>query len=204
MKVGRKRNDKAAYARQMLADEAARVMREQGVKDFLLAKKKAADRLGIHDRAALPGNDEIAAALGEQQRLFGGDAYLQRLAQLRKAAHNAMVLFDGFEPRLVGSVLTGMITDTSDVNLHLFTDTPEAVAVLLMERHIPYECCERRVRYPNDRSESMPAYRFWAEDVAVEGAIFPVAALRQAPTCPVAGRPMRRARLSELAQLARA
>jgi hypothetical protein len=200
--MGRKRNDRSGHARHMLADEAARVMREQGVKDFLLAKKKAAERLGIHERAALPGNDEIAAALGEQQRLFGGDAYLRRLSKLRKAAHNAMLLFEEFEPRLVGSVLSGMITDNSDVNLHLFTDTPEAVAVLLMERNIPYECCERRVRYPNNRSDAMPAYRFWAEDVAIEGAIFPVAALRQAPTCPVDGRPMRRARLAELARLA--
>lgn len=197
----RRRTQKASHLRVQVANEAARIMREQGVKDFLLAKRKAAERLGARDRASLPGNDEVEAALKEQQRLFGGGVYESHLAQLRDTAGKAMRLLEDFQPRLVGGVLTGAVTEHSDVCLHVFADAPEAVAVRLMEMKIPYDITERRVRYSGERTENVPAYRFLAGKIAVEAAVFPPASIRQAPNCPVDGRPMRRARLSDLAEL---
>ena len=61
--------------RRALAQEAARIMAEHGIADFLQAKRKAADRLGVNDVAVLPKNVEIEAALRAHQRLFGGDAH---------------------------------------------------------------------------------------------------------------------------------
>jgi hypothetical protein len=197
----KRRSHRSQQIRYGIAHEAARIMREQGVKDFLLAKRKAAERLGISDRTSLPGNDEIAAALTEQQRLFGGSAYPARLRALRETATRAMDLLSGFEPRLVGSVLSGAVTEHSEVNLHVFTDAPEAIAMHLMDCDIPYESSERRIRYPSERIESRPSFRFVAGDVAVEATVFPVHGLRQAPSCPVDGRPMQRARLPELEAL---
>jgi hypothetical protein len=200
-KMPKKRSHRSQQIRYGIAHEAARIMREQGIKDFLLAKRKAAERMGISDRTALPGNDEIAAALTEQQRLFGGSAYPARLRALRETATRAMDLLNEFEPRLVGSVLSGAVTDHSEVNLHVFSDTPEAVAIHLMDCEIPYESSERRIRYPSERTESRPSFRFVAGDVAVEATVFPVHGLRQAPSCPIDGRPMQRARLPELEAL---
>ena len=40
--------------RRALAQEAARVMAEHGVRDFLFAKRKAAERFGVTDNAVLP------------------------------------------------------------------------------------------------------------------------------------------------------
>ncbi len=197
----RKRSQRSLQVRYGVAQEAARIMREQGIKDFLLAKRKAAERLGISDRTSLPGNDEIAAALTEQQRLFGGAAYPARLRALRETAGQAMDMLREFEPRLVGSVLSGAITEHSDVNLHVFSDTAEAVAMRLMDQGIPYEMNERRIRYPSERIEQLPSFRFIAGDVSVEATVFPVHGLRQAPSCPVDGRPMRRARLPDLRAL---
>ncbi len=197
----RRRSPRNGQLRLEVANEAARIMREQGVKDYLIAKRKAAERLGVSDRAGLPANDEIEAALKEQQRLFGGLQYENRLTLLRRTAGRVMRIFEDFEPRLVGSVLTGAVTDHSDVNLHVFSDAPEAIALRLMERSIPYQVAERRVRYSADATDSMPAYRFVAGDIAVEVAVFPCARIRQAPTCPVERRPMRRASLTELARL---
>jgi hypothetical protein len=196
------RSPKSGQVRLEVANEAARMMREQGIKDFLLAKKKAAQRLGVRDRRALPANDEIAAALEEQQRLFGGEAYPARLRLLRRTAGEAMKLLDAFEPRLVGAVLSGAVTEYSDVQLHVFADAPEEIALCLMERNIPYELSERRVRYPGDRWDSMPSFRFLAGEVTVESTVFPVGSLRQPPSCPIDGRPMRRARMEQLAALA--
>jgi predicted nucleotidyltransferase len=176
-------------------------MREQGIRDYLLAKRKAAGRLGVSDRSSLPGNEEVEAALREQQRLFGGSRYEDRLTELRRTARQIMCIFEEFEPRLVGAVLTGAVTEHSDVNLHVFSDTPEAIAFKLMEQGIPYRLAERKVRYSADRTECLPAYRFAAGDVPVEVTVFPYTAMRQAPCCPVEGGPMRRASLADLADL---
>lgn len=197
----RRRSHRSGNRRLELAHEAARIMREQGVKDYLAAKRKAAERLGVRDRGSLPANDEIAAAIKEQQRLFGGARYEARLRLLRETAAKAMGLLEDFEPRLVGAVLSGAVTENSDVCLHVFSDAPESVAMRLIERNIPYEISERRVRYPGERMETVPAYRFIAGEVLVEAAVFKEASLKQAPTCPVEGRPMRRARLDELEDL---
>ena len=39
--------------RRALAQEAARIMAEHGIRDFLVAKRKAAERFGVTDGAAL-------------------------------------------------------------------------------------------------------------------------------------------------------
>ena len=43
--------------RERIAAAAARIMAEEGIDDFALAKRKAARRLGAPDSEALPGND---------------------------------------------------------------------------------------------------------------------------------------------------
>ena len=103
----RRPNPRAELLRQAVAEEAARIMREQGVDDFLLAKRKAAERLGVMDASILPRNTEIEAAMVAHQRLFGADRHEAELAVLRRAALEAMRLMSDFEPRLVGPVLTG-------------------------------------------------------------------------------------------------
>ena len=65
---------RAENLRRALAQEAARIMSEHGIRDFLTAKRKAAERFGVTDGSVLPKNTEIEDALAEYQRLFGGDA----------------------------------------------------------------------------------------------------------------------------------
>ena len=51
--------------RRVLAQEAARIMAQHGIHDYLTAKRKAAERLAFTDFGALPSNTEIEAALVE-------------------------------------------------------------------------------------------------------------------------------------------
>lgn len=191
----KRRNSRCEYQRLEVAQEAARIMRGEGVRDYLLAKRKAANRLGVVDGNALPANDEIASALAEQQRLFGGTAYAKRLQQLRIVAKQAMNLFEEFSPRLVGAVLTGIVTDQTAVNLHVFSDAPEDVAHCLLDRNITYDIGEHRVRYHHDRYELQPAYSFAVDDICIEATVFSVTGLRQPPYCPINGKPMQRVQL---------
>ena len=192
---------KTTQMRLRIAQEAARIMAEEGVHDFLSAKRKAAARLGAADTRHLPRNTEIEQALIDYQRLFHPGAHAHRLERLRTAALESMRFFDRFDPRLVGSVLNGTANEHSDLNLHLFADTPEDVVLFLMQKHIPFQTSERRLRLTNESSEMYPVYRFMAGDTPIDLTVFPCAGLRQAPLSAVDGKPMRRANITALMEL---
>jgi predicted nucleotidyltransferase len=188
--------------RRALAQEAARIMAEHGVQDFLIAKRKAAERFGVTDGAAvLPKNSEIELALAEYQRLFGGAAHVESLRAQRRAALAAMRRLSEFEPRLVGAVLAGTATRHSDVQLHLFADRAESVALKLLDAGIVHEVTERRVKLDAERVRAFPGVRFLVDDQPIEATVFPADGIRQAPVSPVDGRPMRRANAFEVQAL---
>jgi hypothetical protein len=180
-------------ARRMLAQEAARIIVEQGIQDYRIAKTKAAERLGMQDRGSLPGNAEIEQAVSEHLLLFGRESHLDQLRMMRRAALSAMRLLSPFAARLVGPVLHGTAAENSPVNLHVFADAPEMVAIKLQENEVPYRPFERRLKSRRDRTETFAAFRFMHADASVEATVFPVDGVRQAPISPVDGKPMRRA-----------
>ncbi|MCB1806980.1 MAG: nucleotidyltransferase, partial [Candidatus Competibacteraceae bacterium] len=49
--------------RYLIAHETAKIMAEEGIKDYRLAKSKAANRLGQSLQTCLPSNSEVEAAL---------------------------------------------------------------------------------------------------------------------------------------------
>jgi hypothetical protein len=199
--MSRRPNPRAELMRLAVAEEAARIMGEQGVDDFLQAKRKAAERLGVTDASILPRNTEIEAALVARQRLFSAERHEAELAVLRRSALEAMRLMAEFDPRLVGPVLAGTASAHSEINLHLFSESAEAVSLRLEERGVPHEVLERRLRFERDRMAAYPALRFVAGRQAVEAVVFPLDGIRQSPCSPVDGKPMRRASTTEVAAL---
>lgn len=187
--------------RRALAQEAARIMAEHGIRDFYVAKRKAAERYGVDDGGVLPRNTEIEAALGEYQRLFQNGSHEESLLAQRSAALHAMQWLREFDPRLVGPVLTGTATEHVDVELHLFADSAEAVTFKLMDHGIPHDVAERRVKMNADRVITQPTVRFEIDDQPVEATVFPRDGIRQAPVSPVDGRPMKRADAAEVEAL---
>ena len=188
-------------ARQMLAQEAARIIVEQGIQDFGLAKRKAADRLGLSGRGSLPGNSEIQDAVTDHLKIFGRESHSNLLQTLRRAALSAMEILSPFEPRLVGPVLNGTAAANAPVNLHVFSDTPELIALTLDENRLPYKAYERRLKSRRDLAKSFAGYRFLHDDLSIEATVFPVDGMRQAPISPVDGRPMKRADHSAVLKL---
>jgi len=187
--------------RRALAQEAARLMFEHGVDDYGFAKRKAAERLGASEYAVLPKNAEIDAALAEYQRLFAADTHADTLAEQRRAAVGAMELLEEFEPRLVGPVLSGTATPHQEISLHVFSDSPEAVSLRLLEDHIQYKVAEHRVKMNAERVLQVPAVQFSVYDFPVDATVFPRDGIRQSPLSPSDGRPMRRAALEEVRAL---
>ena len=186
-----------------LAQEAARIMSEQGIDDYGLAKRKAAERFGAADIAVLPKNTEIEAALEAHQRLFEANTHRSELTGLRRTALQAMRLLKSFDPRLVGPVLSGTASAHSEVTLHLFSEGAEPVALHLMEQGVPHRIAERRLRYEPTRLVAYPVIQFVAGNRPIEAVVFPIDGIRQSPSSPVDGRPMRRADLAEVESLLR-
>jgi hypothetical protein len=201
--MNRRASPRKDNLRRALAQEAARIMAQHGIHDFLTAKRKAAERLGVGDASALPRNTEIEEALAEYQRLFEADGHELTLMAQRQAALHAMHWLSQFEPRLVGPVLTGTATEYADIQLHLFADRPEYVALKLLDRGVAHEITERRVRLDAERIKAYPGLRFAVDNRRIEATVFPLDGIRQAPVSPVDGRPMRRADADEIQCLLR-
>jgi len=187
--------------RHRLAHEAARLMAEGGIRDFHLAKLKAAERLGIFDDASLPRNREIEDALREYQRLFAGPAQSQDLRRRREAALRALEFFSGFDARLVGPVLDGTADANSPVALQLYSDDADAVPRFLDEHGIPAELRSRRLRLDRERTTDAPVWLFSAEELTFDVTVLPHDALRQAPLSGVDEKPMKRGSVAQVRQL---
>ena len=187
--------------RQQLAHEAARLMAEGGIRDYHMAKLKAAQRLGIHDDASLPRNREIEDALREYQRLFLGTDQAFEVRRRREAALNALEFFRDFEPRLVGASLEGTADGNSEVALHLHCDDADAVPRWLDEHGIPAQSRSRHLRLDRQREDDFPVWVFSAESLSFDLTVLPADVIRQAPLSSVDGKPMRRASLAQLRAL---
>lgn len=177
-------------------------MADEGIRDFHAAKRRACDRLGLdHDHRHWPANHEIEAALQDHLQLFHAQTLPARRQRLRRLAIEAMGFLERYQPRLVGAVLSGTVTDNTAIELLLTADTAEEIGNFLDEHGIPHDIYERRLRYGGDRQASIPAYRFEADGVTVELAVMDPVAAREPPLSPVDGKPMQRAGRREVEEL---
>lgn len=125
--------------RQRIAEEAARLMYREGVKQYFDAKRIAARRLFGRTGARrlqfrpqdLPSNGEIRDALLRLAQRAEGPDRQRRLFAMRAVALDVMDALIDFTPRLIGSVASGHIRRGSDIDLHVFTDVEDALLLHL-------------------------------------------------------------------------
>jgi hypothetical protein len=188
---------KLRQTRLEVAAEAARIIATEGQHNYHAAKKKAAERIGISERLALPSNVEVKDALRQYQSLYGGSEHADNLEYLRLTAIRAMNLLKKFEPRLVGSVLDGTANPHSRIALHVFSDSVESVILYFLENGVPFNQEQRQIRWSDGKHRTAPLVVFELEKATVELTVFEPVHLRQAPPSPIDGKPQRRATISE-------
>lgn len=134
--------------RRQIAWEAARLMYSREESEYYRAKQKAAHRIcqGWVKPADLPSNTEIRDEIQAFARLHEGDARTQNLRDMRLEALRLMRMLARFRPRLIGSVMTGHVRAGSDIDLHIFSDSIEAVTSILDENGLVYDVEHKRVR----------------------------------------------------------
>src|SRR5579872_3121980 len=136
-----------AKLRQAIALEAARLMYERTETEYFTAKRKAAKRLCRHSLKPedLPSNAEIREQIQLFARLHEGDRRTENLREMRLEALRLMRLLRAFRPRLIGSVMTGHVRRGSDIDLHVFCDSPALINDLLEGEGYDHEVERKQV-----------------------------------------------------------
>jgi hypothetical protein len=190
------RNDE----RSRIAHLAARIMAEDGVEDYALAKKKAARQAGVADTRHLPGNDEIDDALKSYQQTFHADDQRDRLQALREKAVHAMQELAEFNPYLCGSVLSGSAGKYADINLQLFTDDAKAVELFLIGRGIDYKPGQTSL-YSGEARITVPLFTLNDKGTDIEIAVLSPRDTRMPLKTSLAGKAIERAKLAAVEEL---
>ena len=191
---------KQSQMRARIAAVAARLMAEDGIDDFALAKRKAARQLGAADTQSLPANDEIETELRAYQSLYQGEEQRERIHELRSVALEAMRSLADFNPYLAGPVLKGTAGRYADNDLQLFTDDLKAVELFLVNRNFVYAVSEQR-HYCGDEPRAVPVLRLDWDGVPVNLAVYAAKDERAALKATVAGRTIERAGPSAVSAL---
>ena len=121
-----------------IAQVAARLIADHGITDWSLAKRKAARELMLPEREALPGDDEVQAALAEHHALFARDTHEDQLREQREVALLWMRRLAEFAPQLTGGVAEGWATEHSDIRLELVAADAKSVELVLLNKGEPY------------------------------------------------------------------
>jgi len=125
--------------RKRLAIVAARFVAEDGVEDLNLAKRKAANQLGLPESVQLPENSEVEEELRIYLRLFRDEEQNERIGFLRRKARELMAILQKFNPYLTGAVLEGTAGRFAEIDIQLFTDTAKDVEIFLLNQKIDFE-----------------------------------------------------------------
>lgn len=120
-----------------IAASAARLMVDEGL-DYGLAKHRALKLMGLPDRTALPGNDEIEDAVVDYLALFCADTQPMELRALRELAVVWMARMADFRPHLSGAVWRGTATRLSDIYIQLFCEDSKSAEIFLIDHQVRY------------------------------------------------------------------
>lgn len=197
------RNHISEELRSLIAEEAARLIYEEGMRDYRLAKLRAAEQLGASLQGSnQPSNEEVETAIHNRIRLFDSGTQPALLKHHRQVALEAMDFLQDYNPYLTGPALEGTSSAHSAVTLFLSAESPEDVMFFLEDQRIPFQTHERRARFGSRKAEYYPLLRFFVDDVEVELMIFPHDdRFASAPISPITGKSAKRADRKKVSSL---
>ena len=175
---------------------AAELMYFDGVKEYLTAKRMASKQLGID---IFPSNAEIRDAVDQLAELHEPNRG-ENLHQMRRVALEIMEILEEFHPRLIGSVLTGIIKSTSDIDLHVFADEYEEVIRVLDERGLEYDF-EMVTARKNNELRDFPHIYVYKDEHTIELSIYELSEIRVRQRSSITGKPMEYATITKLRKM---
>ena len=194
--------------RQLIAQQAARMMAEEGISDYAYAKRKASRQLGATDINCMPTNAEIEEEIRLFHEIYNSEDQPAHLRQLRADALLVMQLLERFEPHLTGAVWDGTAGKYAETHIHLFADSLKEVEMFLLNQQIPYETNEKSYRVSNASADKkggerkkVPMFTLDGPHGAIKLSVFEVDDMRTPTKHPGNGSNASRANISELQAL---
>ena len=122
-----------------VANLAAQMIMEEGIKDYLFAKKKAAKSLGLNEKASLPTNSQIDKAIDDFNKIFNPNIDIEFLQQFKTQALEIMIIFKNFKPHLMNQLSEGILPKFPEIKINLFADNLKDVEYVLLNSELSYD-----------------------------------------------------------------
>lgn len=170
--------------------------------EYQRAKIKAARKvqIGWVKPADLPSNAEIRDQILSIARMYEGpEPHLDRLLQMRLRALWWLEHLAPFHPKLIGSVLTGHIREGSDIDLHAFSGSIQAVVNRVEEVGTQIEVERKRV--VKDGVARTFTHIHVTDMFPIEITVYDYKWLRHRFKSSITGKPIERATHDELSRL---
>ena len=186
--------------RQQICDAAARIIYEDGIRDYHKAKLRACESLHIKSNAFLPTNEEIEHAVHRRIELFDTDQHHFKAQKQLTTARDILTILCNYQPRVTQALATSIKLKNNPLEIHVFSDSAELVSDDLHWRGISSFIVEKRYRYANSQYVNVPLIICQLDDCDIEISVFNEKELHRAPVCPTNGKAYQRISLKQLDQ----
>lgn len=187
------------HLKTLMIQECAKVMYFEGVSQYFDAKRIAAKRVCKNKHQYFPSNAEVSEAVHALSLLdesFDRDTVLFRM---RLKALELMDLLSCFSPRLIGSVSTGKIKSTSDIDLHVFCDHIETLLVFLSDQEIQFE--QNEVLIMKNNKPKLYQHIYFTNEFDIELSVYAESEIRVTSKSSTDGKPIVRLTKAKLERL---
>ena len=154
-----------------VANLAAQLIMENGIKDYLYAKKKAAKSLGINENANLPTNSQIDKAIDEFNKIFNPNIDIEFLQQFKTQALEVMSIFKSFKPHLMDQLSQGIIPKFPEIKINLFADNLKDVEYVLLNSELSYDFKEVKMNAKGGKHSVKSIPTIYLENLSIPAEI---------------------------------
>ena len=154
-----------------VANLAAQLIMEDGIKDYLYAKKKAAKSLGINENANLPTNSQIDKAIDEFNKIFNPNIDIEFLQQFKTQALVLMSIFKDFKQHLMNQLSQGIIPKFPEIKINLFADNLKDVEYVLLNSELSYDFKEVKMNAKGGKHSVKSIPTIYLENLSIPAEI---------------------------------
>ena len=185
----------------MIAQEAAKMIAEKGIQQFGEAKFKAAENLDAMNNGCLPSNSDIEKKLIEYYQLFQADVDFDHILYLRKIAFDVMHIFDNYLIYLVGPVANGSASFSSAINFHIASEDESEIIQTLTKNDLTDKPYNRKIKFNEKTIKQVNGIKTIYKNTDIELTIFNHKEIRHAPLSKIDNKPMKRIKIKLLQEM---
>ena len=151
-----------------IASMAAEIIIEEGVSDYLYAKKKAAKYLNYNSYQILPSNNEIDEAIRDYQATFPSNNVADFIFY-QDIAIKIMSELEPFNPLITGTLQEGRVTNNQKILINLFTDNFKEIEYFLLSNNYQF-----KTKDPKRLDNFLIKYILFYENIETELTVFDI------------------------------